>query len=499
MFHFLLAFVFATVTVYDSRPSPVVGVGKNPQEAQLHIDTLKLRQGHNFNWINANGIVYSTDLRNYTFCKSTTPDGRSWFTALYGELTDVVAIKAGVDALIAEHQKVFNQHGQLLAYAASCKPYTQQPEATALSLPGQQFAAASAAGHVQSTQPAYTHVISFGPGGNPNNALSNYWQKDVEVEGTTYKSGEHAYQAFKFIPHSAGWNKVMQAATPDDARTAGQATQDIKPEALDQRNKPTWYRTIKDWMNKIVRAKYAKYLEVQDVINQNPAAYFVEDTGDRQLVSQDRTWGIGYDNEGRNQLGLLWTLIARGLPYSGQLLETVRLTRTVSRPGDLGTLSFTPLSVPLSGYPQSTMTAAAYAPSTAQQGQQLFFSQQQQSALFWPQPVYDQRGFNSLATLNLFPMINGQVNCVGFWGRTKDLWIVMNSVASATNLQTQLGFGAFTHKIHNNCVIIPAVQADRLMNQLSGTPVNQENPTLKWLREDPANKRVLGSSDCRPK
>lgn len=219
-----------------------------------------------------------------------------------------------------------------------------------------------------------------------------------------------------------------------------------------------------------------------------------------------RTWGIGYDNEGRNQLGLLWTLIARKSPYSGQLPETVRLTRTASRPGDLGTLSLAP--VPLSGYPQSMIAAAAYTASAAaasssfpqqQQGQQLFFSQQQQSAPLWPQPVYDQRGFNPLATLNLFPMINGQVNCVGFWGRTKDLWIVMNSVASATNLQTQLGFGALTHKTHSNCVIIPAVQADRFMNQLSGTSVNQENSTLKWLREDLANKRVLGSSDCRPK
>lgn len=292
MFHFLLAFVFATVTVYDSRLSPIVGVGKSPQEAQLYIDTLHLRQGHNFNWINANGIAYSTDLRNYTFCKSTTPDGRSWFTALYGELTDVAAIKAGVDALVAEHTRVFNKTGEIIQsyiQQTHVKPYTQQPAATALSSPGQQFAAS--AGHVQSTQPAYTHVISFGPGGNPNNALSNYWQKDVEVEGTKYKSGEHAYQAFKFIPHSAGWNKVMQAATPNDARTAGQATQDIKLEALDQRNKSTWYRTIKDWMNKIVRAKYAKHLEVQDVINQNPAAYFVEDTGDRQLVSQEN---LGY-------------------------------------------------------------------------------------------------------------------------------------------------------------------------------------------------------------
>ena len=51
MFHFLLAVVFGSmVTVYDKGPPPIVGMGSSQPEAQQHIDTLKLRQQHDFKW-----------------------------------------------------------------------------------------------------------------------------------------------------------------------------------------------------------------------------------------------------------------------------------------------------------------------------------------------------------------------------------------------------------------------------------------------------------------
>lgn len=436
MFHFLLAFVFATVTVYDKGPPPIVGIGNNEPNAQKHIDMLKTWKAFDYSFKNFPqtevGITYTADLSTgYTFCKSQAFNS-TWFTVLSGANLTTAQIKDGVNALILEHTKVFDRSNNVIqsyAQQTHVKPYTQQPVlATALS-PVQQSAATSAAS-VQSTQPVYTHVVSFGPSGNLNNPLSNYYLEEVEVEGVKYKSGEHAYQCFKFIPNTVEWHAVYNAASPNDARKQGQNTNNRKLQHSG------WYQEIKEWMNKIVRAKYAQNQEVQDIINKNRDAYFVEDTGDRELPGAskqnpvDRIWGIALDTMGSNQLGLLWTLVAQNKPFKGKLPNTAKLTREQRTNGTLGKLALAQQIA--ATYPQQPV----YVPSA---------SAAAATAASWGSPT-------SLQQYGITKMER--------YGRQdpQELWVTTNSTQSASALlkavQQENFLDAYIRRAPENNVVI---------------------------------------------
>ncbi len=120
--------------------------------------------------------------------------------------------------------------------------------------------------------------------------LSNYHVCDIELDGRSWKSTEHYYQAQKAIDEEMK-EAIRCAPTPDDAKKLGNS------ETLKVRD---------DWpIHRIVamrRALEAKFLQHKDLL----ALLF--DTGDALLVEDSATdfyWGQGDDRSGRNMLGIM--------------------------------------------------------------------------------------------------------------------------------------------------------------------------------------------------
>ena len=134
--------------------------------------------------------------------------------------------------------------------------------------------------------------------------LSNFYECPVEIDGTTFKTSEHAFMTFKALHFNDADSaiKIIKADTPYDAKKLGRKVIGFDP--------VVWDQVSFDYME---RACYAKFSQNEELKQQ------ILDTGDATLVEAspfDRIWGIGLgvDNpnrfdelkwQGQNRLGLV--------------------------------------------------------------------------------------------------------------------------------------------------------------------------------------------------
>jgi ribA/ribD-fused uncharacterized protein len=116
--------------------------------------------------------------------------------------------------------------------------------------------------------------------------LSNYWPCAVVVDGVSFPSVEHAYQAMKSLDPGAR-AQIRQAADPDAAKKLGRQT----------RVRPDWDDIKVAVMTRLVRTKFRDDSELADRLRS---------TGERDLVEGnhwgDRFWGV-CEGAGENHLG----------------------------------------------------------------------------------------------------------------------------------------------------------------------------------------------------
>ncbi len=125
---------------------------------------------------------------------------------------------------------------------------------------------------------------------NEHAFLSNFYPPPIEIDGDTYPTNEHAFQALK-TDDPAERKKVREAKTPASAKTLG------KRVTL----REGWAQKRFEVMERVVRAKFA---------DPDLAALLLA-TGERELIEgntwRDTTWGcvLGKDGtwKGRNELG----------------------------------------------------------------------------------------------------------------------------------------------------------------------------------------------------
>ena len=127
--------------------------------------------------------------------------------------------------------------------------------------------------------------------------LSNFFAHPIEIEGDTYPTNEHAFQALKSLD-PAERERVRQARTPASAKSLG------KRVTL----RAGWDTLRFEVMERLVRAKFA---------DPDLAARLLT-TGERGLIEgntwRDTTWGCVQTKDG------LW----KGQNNLGRILETVR-------------------------------------------------------------------------------------------------------------------------------------------------------------------------------
>lgn len=140
------------------------------------------------------------------------------------------------------------------------------------------------------------------------NYLSNYYLRNIVVEGRIYKSVEHYYQAIKFKNHPAIFEQITKAQTADDARRIAQQHQGLANLSNDQemamRMKPAlWAKFINPNGTPTELGKMLMATGNQPLVEGN-------DRGNRS----DKRWGMKVDFknmpnaialEGQNLLGKL--------------------------------------------------------------------------------------------------------------------------------------------------------------------------------------------------
>jgi ribA/ribD-fused uncharacterized protein len=143
----------------------------------------------------------------------------------------------------------------------------------------------------------YSTINEFGE-------FSNFAEYRINLDGKTWPTTEHYFQAKKFpgTPHE---DEIRRAARPNDAARMGR-----------QRSRPLrrdWESVKEDVMRRALRAKFTQHPEL--------GALLIS-TGDRELVehtTNDRYWGDGGDGSGKNRLGaLLMELRAELIAEAGE-------------------------------------------------------------------------------------------------------------------------------------------------------------------------------------
>jgi ribA/ribD-fused uncharacterized protein len=131
--------------------------------------------------------------------------------------------------------------------------------------------------------------------------LSNFAALPIEIDGESWASVEHYYQASKFTDPEMR-EKIRLAAKPVIAKKLSQK--------YSGRIRADWMELRDSLMERALRDKLVRHRPIRDLL---------VETGEEELIetAPDRYWGIGRDGAGENRLGRLWMKLREELKASG--------------------------------------------------------------------------------------------------------------------------------------------------------------------------------------
>lgn len=143
--------------------------------------------------------------------------------------------------------------------------------------------------HGESKRGAST-VINFYNRDEPYYEFTNFWDRHpIVLDGQTWQTSEHYFQAQKFISFPAAVEAVRTAPTP-------RAAFDIA-RRYDQLKRKDWDEAKDAVMFRVVFAKFTQHKYLHDLLWATGDAWLVEHT------KNDNFWGDGGDGTGKNKLG----------------------------------------------------------------------------------------------------------------------------------------------------------------------------------------------------
>lgn len=142
---------------------------------------------------------------------------------------------------------------------------------------------------------------------DPYGCFSNFSLHSIDLQGQTWPTSEHYYQAQKYqgTPHQALCEEIRQASTPEAAAAIGR-----NPLYTEQDN---WDVIKPEIMYTAVRTKFLTHPVIQAELLS---------TGDERIVENsplDPYWGCGADGKGHNQLGKILMQVRQEIR---QLIQT---------------------------------------------------------------------------------------------------------------------------------------------------------------------------------
>jgi N-glycosidase YbiA len=133
-----------------------------------------------------------------------------------------------------------------------------------------------------------TTEVLFYSVGDDYGELSNFAAYPIRLDGATWPTSEHYFQAQKFKDHKLR-ERIRKANTPAEAARLGRSRK--HPLRRD------WESAKLNVMRKAVVAKFEQHNELAALLRQTEDARIAEHT------SNDSFWGDGGDGSGRNWLG----------------------------------------------------------------------------------------------------------------------------------------------------------------------------------------------------
>lgn len=120
--------------------------------------------------------------------------------------------------------------------------------------------------------------------------MRNDYISDVTVDGITYPSVEHAFQAAKFLDRDVK-EEIAGAESVRSARRIGRGRSDLR----------------QDWES--VKVKIMELLIRQKFIQNSELASRLAKTGTSEIIMEgyDEFWGTGRDGDGENRLGIIFS------------------------------------------------------------------------------------------------------------------------------------------------------------------------------------------------
>lgn len=131
-------------------------------------------------------------------------------------------------------------------------------------------------------------AIHFYSTGGEYGCFSNFYRSPIQLDGATWPTTEHYFQAQKFVD-AAIQASIRRASTPSQAARMGR-----------DRNNPLrrdWENVKVDVMRRAVLAKFTQHDDLWAILLGTGDATIVEHT------EKDSYWGDGGDGSGKNMLG----------------------------------------------------------------------------------------------------------------------------------------------------------------------------------------------------
>lgn len=162
------------------------------------------------------------------------------------------------------------------------------------------FSGKSGAARIQAIQikPGGLIYYPFYDRNKPNYIFANYWNSSLTIDGITYNTPEHYFQAQKFKLGSGAHKAIVACQSPDDARLMAAK---YKNQIGKQWHGDKSYQA----MVKVCRARFDKDPAFKKALISTDDGYILEDTYTGPKGGKpDTTWGGGADGKGKNLLGM---------------------------------------------------------------------------------------------------------------------------------------------------------------------------------------------------
>ncbi|MGG6270418.1 NADAR family protein [Leptolyngbya sp. AN03gr2] len=135
-----------------------------------------------------------------------------------------------------------------------------------------------------------SETINFYHLDKPYGYFSNFARYSIDINGKTWATSEHYFQAQKF-PGTSHEEEIRQAKSPREAADMGRdRSRPLRPD---------WEAVKDDVMREALYAKFTQHPDLKEKLLATGNTVLVEHT------RNDSYWGDGGDGSGRNMLGKL--------------------------------------------------------------------------------------------------------------------------------------------------------------------------------------------------